>query len=111
MDYLFLRKLDLRTRRAFQLERVPKTIPTKDEVLKFIVENRAIAFDASNIRSDQECKTNKKAVNIIAKRSANNNNSTVCKCCLKGNHKLFKCYKFKSLQTYTRLKFVKYHNM
>ncbi|KAF2888520.1 hypothetical protein ILUMI_17653, partial [Ignelater luminosus] len=75
LTYLLLRKLDNGTRTAFQLNQKPKEIPTVDKVLKFI-EERAIAFEASNLSKFESTKsskqTNKKVSNVTT--SSNNKN-------------------------------------
>ncbi|KAF2883762.1 hypothetical protein ILUMI_22407 [Ignelater luminosus] len=104
LAYLLLRKLDNGTRTAFQLNQKPKEIPTVDKVLKFI-EERAIAFEASNL-SKFESTNSLKQTNVTTSSNSKSKNSFNCKFCDARNHKIFKCNKFKNLKAPERITFI-----
>lgn len=98
---ILVRKLDLFTKRAYQLDRDHQTLPTMDSFVQFL-ESRAIAFEAT----DGNETTQKKPIvsNVVS------NVSGVCKFC-KGGHAIHTCPQFKLAAIEDRLKFVAMHKL
>lgn len=98
------KKLDLITRRAFQLERNPASMPTMDEFLAFL-DNRALALENTDSIYSAAPKPQKFASNVVSTSSTTQQEALSCIYC-KLNHKIFVCPSFKLAPIENRLQFV-----
>lgn len=122
--FIFQKKLDYNTRKAFESERDHAEIPSLDTFLKFI-EKRCIileSIDSSSPKTQRKftstnhITTNKNENNLNYPAHSNNKNdrantSLTCSFCDKVGHRLYTCYSFKNLSYSDKMKFIKLNKL
>lgn len=98
--YMLSQKLDINTRRGYELERGPTRLPTLVDFLDF-VERRCQA--AENLVSPEPIRKNAHFANSSDRLSLKSN---CCSYCKMTNHKILKCFKFKELSVSQRKQFI-----
>lgn len=96
---IIMRKLDMVTNRAFQLDRDSKELPTIQELIKYL-EKRALAMESMDV--NQRPQAHRFAAHTVAA-----NSSSPCIFCKSIDHRLFKCPTFKLATQGKRLEFAR----
>lgn len=113
-----LQKLDIGTRRAYELDRESDALPTLDAFLKFL-ESRCAALEnlslpeLPNISSNTRISKPKMSLTHHIHTFNNTNKPYVKKCiyCDAENHTIYSCFQFKNLMYQDKLKFIKTNNL
>lgn len=101
---ILLRKLDLHTSRAFQMDRDNKSLPTVNELLAYL-ERRALALENTNVSMQKQQPQRLTSFAVAAPLAASS-----CLYC-KSAHKLFQCPSFKMITPSKRMEFVSLHKL
>ncbi|KAJ8977461.1 hypothetical protein NQ317_000038 [Molorchus minor] len=109
--YLFSKKLDFQTQKAFELEKCSTELPTLKEFFNFL-EKRCQALENLSVR-DYTVKTK---VHFVQKENSKEGNSSSndnrhCLVCKQDNHNIYKCYKFKGFTISEKRDFIKTNNL
>lgn len=111
--YLFQKKLDFGTRKAFETERDISVLPNLNQFLEFLEKKSTILENLSSVDSSSDKHKTPRNVNLHVQndRHAPNpkgqNRSTInCIFCSQSSHKIYKCDRFKKLAHNDRLNFV-----
>lgn len=100
--FILSHKLDVNTRRSYELERGPTNMPTLIDFLNFVEKRCQAAENLSGSESVQKVTGNK--YSHLAQEQISSRVS--CVYCKMSNHAIAKCFKFKSLTVAHRRRFV-----
>lgn len=104
--YLIINKLDLQTKEAWAQFSVDKESPSFEEFLKFL-DKRCDTFESclpAKMPAPRFLSTTKIPTRVNLQTTTD---QVKCPCCNKGNHPLYKCFKFKRMNVSDRVKLAK----
>lgn len=97
--YILSHKLDINSRRSYELERGPTNMPTLIDFLRFVEKRCQAAENVSTVTVDHSPKVSRKYSHVVQEDFS-------CMYCKMTNHSLIKCLKFKALTVVQRRRFV-----
>lgn len=111
--YIMLSKIDTETKRLWSIESKNSNFPREDEFIEFLY-SRADSLEMSQIGSNIDRKTLNSNNNVnksqrLKSFHSSNSNKKCSRC--SGNHSLYKCLEFKSLDAVERGKVVKNNSL
>lgn len=110
--FLFQKKLDFNTKRAFETERNHSEIPTLEYFLNFL-EKRCTILESMDLSSP---KTQRKNISVNHTTASDYGNikgtqSQTCVFCHKSGHRIYSCFAFKNISHQEKSKFVKVNRL